>query len=78
MPALPSPASTNSRAPDSAAPADSVAEQPSSPANPLPEAPRSYAKVMDFLEKEGLLPAPAKEGTNGAVAVSCETSRAAR
>lgn len=32
---------------------------------------------MDFLEKEGLLPAPAKEGTNGAAAAPADITRSA-
>lgn len=47
------------------------------PGKPVARSPRSYAKVMDFLEKEGLLPAPAKEGTNGAAAAPADITRSA-
>ena len=47
------------------------------PDGPLPESPRSYAKVMDFLEKEGLLPTPAEEDANAPAAAPTDITRGA-
>ncbi|MDY0259451.1 MAG: carbon-phosphorus lyase complex subunit PhnI [Desulfovibrio sp.] len=47
------------------------------PESPQPESPRSYAKVMDFLEKEGLLPTPAEEDANAPSAAPTDITRGA-
>lgn len=63
--------------PDSRKPDNGAVDQPAPQENSLSEAPRRYAKVMDFLEKEGLLPAPPEEDANAPAAAPTDITRGA-